>query len=377
MSAKSLDLWEAFQIPKEIEIKQAEFFLDMELLPRQYITGEIRLPARGANTSAAAHRCTILDKEVVAQGRSGIIRRVDRTPPPAAVSGQAAPEVCIKLPKNPLLSFCPEAILQSICSRALTAAGIHGAVPEVYDIYRFANETRYSMEYIRGVSAVDAVLSSPTPDTTLLQILAQAALILGFLEERVRLDHRDLKADNLWIRPRPVSYTLQVGGVEWHLAAPFQVVFLDFGFACIGGDDGQAVVSLTDGVVPLIDPCPKEGRDLFQLIGSMWSVPEVRDRIGPDVTADVELLLKHRSASYIELVRNTTQSTWIYIAVSDLKFRHPVLHPVSLLERLAHEWYPTAGVSIQAADISVGFLGSSRPGSARPHSAQTNYGGTA
>jgi serine/threonine protein kinase len=262
--------------------------------------------------------------------------------------------------------------VQSICSRALIAAGIHGAIPAVYDIYRFADETRYSMEYIKGVSAVEFVLHSPTPDTSWLQILAQAALILGYLEETVRLDHRDLKADNLWIRARPVSYKLEVGGVQWQVTAPFQVVFLDFGFSCIGDEDGQAAVSLTDGVVPLIDPCPKEGRDLFQLIGSMWSVPEVRGRMGADVTADMELLLKYRSASYIELVRKTTQSTWIYMAVSDLKFSHPVLHPVSLLERLAHEWYPTAGVSVQAAaggGHTIAFLGS-RPSSARPSSAR-------
>jgi hypothetical protein len=61
------------------------------------------------------------------------------------------------------------------------------------------------------------------------------------------------------------------------------------------------------------------------------------------------------------------------MAVSDLKFRHPVLHPVSLLERLAHEWYPTAGVTVQATAggglSAIGFL-SSRPNSARPNSAR-------
>lgn len=372
MVAGAFDLWPVFQIPMRVEIKQAEFFIDNALLPRQYITGEIRLP--GDHTPAQARRCTILDKEVVAQGRSGVIRRVTRTPAiESGEAGQPAPTLCVKIPKNPQLSLCPEALVQSLCSRTLLAAGIHGAVPDVYDIYLFANETRYSMEYVKGVSALKAVLDSPTPDTTWLQILAQTALILGFLEERLHLDHRDLKADNLWIRARPVSYTVEVGGVKWQVSASFQVVLLDFGFACIGNEDGQAVVSLTDGVVPLIDPCPKEGRDLFQLIGSMWSVPAVREKMGTEVAADMELLLKHRSASYIDLVRKTTQSTWIYMAVSDLQFRHPVLHPVSLLERLAHEWYPTAGVTVQATAgglPAIGFL-SSRPSSARPSSART------
>lgn len=365
MGQEPFDLWSEFQIARTIQLKQAEFFLDINLLPRQYITGDVKLP--GAITQPL--RCRILDKGVVAEGRSGIIRRIERIP---AVGGSnpTAQALCVKIPKNPQQSFCPEALVQALCARALQAAGVAGAVPAVYDIYRFADETRFSMEYVEGKSAIDAVLASPFPDTTWLQILAQAALILGYLEEYVRLDHRDLKADNLWIRPTPVSYSLKVGGVQWHVSAPFQVVFLDFGFSCIGNDEGNAVLSLTDGVVPLIDPCPKEGRDLFQLIGSMWSVPQVRERASPDIAADMELLLKHRGASYIDLVRKTTQSTWIYMAVSDLKFRHPVLHPLSLLERLAHEWYPTAGVSVEATGV-IGFIGS-RPSSARPSSARAS-----
>jgi serine/threonine protein kinase len=363
MGLEPFDLWPEFQIARVVELKQAEFFLDINILPRQYITGDVKLP--GAVTQPL--RCRILDRGVVAEGRSGVIRRVQRTP---AVGAQA---VCVKIPKNPQQSLCPEALVQALCARALHAVGVVGAVPAVYDIYRFADETRFSMEYVEGKSAIDAVLTSPSPDTMWLQILAQAALVLGYLEEHLHLDHRDLKADNLWIRPRPVSYSLKVGGVHWQVSAPFQVVFLDFGFSCIGGEpDGNAVVSLTDGVVPLIDPCPKEGRDLFQLIGSMWSVPHVRERASPDVAADMELLLKHRAASYIELVRKTTQSQWIYWAVSDARFKHSALHPVSLLERLAHEWYPTAGVVIMSSSRPQSARPISRPGSAAllpPHAA--------
>ena len=359
MGLEPFDLWSEFQIARIVELKQAEFFLDINLLPRQYITGDVKLP----EAITQPLRCKILDRGVVAEGRSGIIRRIQRTPTAAGVTN-----LCVKIPKNPQQSLCPEALVQALCARTLQAAGIVGAVPAVYDIYRFADETRFSMEYVEGKSAIEAVLTSPSPDTTWLQILGQAALILGYLEEHLRLDHRDLKADNLWIRPRPVSYSLKVGGVQWQVSAPFQVVFLDFGFSCIGNEGGNAVVSLTDGVVPLIDPCPKEGRDLFQLIGSMWSVPQVRERASPDIAADMELLLKHRAASYIELVRKTTQSQWIYWAVSDVRFKHTALHPVSLLERLAHEWYPTAGVVIAPP---------SRPHSARtgsrPTSAQAAY----
>jgi serine/threonine protein kinase len=230
-------------------------------------------------------------------------------------------------------------------------AGVHGAVPAVYDIFQWAGETRFTMEYVDGISAVEAMLKSPQPDALWLQILAQAALLLGYLEEKLHLDHRDLKADNLWIRRRPIHYTLKIGGVVWEVRASFQVVLLDFGFACLGDDDGNAAVSLSDGVVPTIDPCPKEGRDLFQFIASMWSIPEIRDRAGKDVAEDMDILLRNRGARYIDLVKQTTMSHWIYLAVSDLKFRHPPLHPVSLLQKLCHEWYPTAGVTVKIDQV--------------------------
>jgi serine/threonine protein kinase len=213
-----------------------------------------------------------------------------------------------------------------------------GAIPHVYDIFQYVGETRFTMDYIKGVSAVEAVGTAANPDSTWLQILAQVSLILGYLEEHIRLDHRDLKADNLWIRATPVDYKITIGGIKWHLKAPFQVVVLDFGFACLGNDDGHATVSLSDGIVPKIDPCPKEGRDLFQLIASMWSIPAIRFRASKEVNAAMEKLLAHKGSSYIDIVTHNLQTHWIYLAVSDSRFRYPPLHPVSLLLKLSNDW---------------------------------------
>ena len=335
MGAGAFQLWPAFQIPRTITLDQSEFILDVAVLPRQYIDGMIR----SAGTPTLS-RCKILYGSPIAHGRNGVILSSSRVPE----KGEA---ICVKKPIQTQFSLCAEALIQWICSNALEAAGIYGAIPAVHDIFQYAGETRFSMDFIDGVSAVDAMLESPEPDTLWLQILAQAALILGYLEEHVRLDHRDLKANNLWIRQRPVQYSLKVGGIQWEITAPFQVVILDFGFSCIGSDSGNAVVSLSDGVVPKIDPCPKEGRDLFQLVASMWSVEEVRERVGAELAKDIELLLKHRAASYIDMVKDITKSHWwIYLTVSHRQFKHPPLHPVSLLQKLAHEWYPTAGVII-------------------------------
>lgn len=281
-------------------------------------------------------RCSIQYKKSVNRGGYGNITKIVRTP--------SLGELCVKSPHKSEFSLCAEALLQWFASEALKATGIHGAVPHIYDIFQYAGETRFSMDFIDGVSAVQAVIDAADPDTMWLQILSQVSLILGFLEEKIHLDHRDLKADNLWVRRVPISYKLAVGGVNWRLEAPFQVVILDFGFACLGDSEGNAVISLSDGILPRIDPCPKEGRDLFQLVASMWSIPMIRSGFSEEVKQAMQALLAHRESSYLDLVLKNLQTHWIYLAVSDSAFRHPPLHPATLLLKLSRDW-PVTGLT--------------------------------
>ena len=300
----------------------------IDLLPKQRIDGRIMVEGR--------ERCSISYGKQENRGAYGSIHRIKRTP-------STGKELCVKSPHSPTFSIIPEAILQWHASELLKRAGIQGAVPHIYDIFQYAGETRFTMDFIDGCSALEAVTKASDPDGIWLKILGQTSLILGYLEERIHLDHRDLKADNLWIRPIPIDYTLEVGGIMWKLKAPFQVVLLDFGFACLGNDEGNAIVSLSDGIVPKIDPCPKEGRDLFQLIASVWSIPVIRERASKEIQDVMEGLLKFKNTSYVNIVKQTSHTHWIYLAVSDVRFRHPPLHPMSLLLKLSTH-FPSVGL---------------------------------
>ena len=323
VDGRIINLQEDFQIQHIIIIGKSDFNIPTELLPKQFVNGVISV--------AKKHRCSIEYGKKENGGGYGIIYRAVRTP-------SKSNELCVKAPHNSAHSLCSEAILQWMANQTLEAAGIVGAIPRIYDIFQYAGETRFSMDFIQGVSAVKAVAVAKDPDTLWLQILSQVSMLLGYLEETIHLDHRDLKADNLWIRAKSVHYTLIIGGYTWHIKAPFQVVILDFGFACLGGKDGNAIVSLSDGIVPRIDPCPKDGRDLFQLITSMWSIPEIRARASESVHLDMDVLLTYKTASYMDIVQRTIRSHWIYLAVSDIEFRHPPLHPLSLLLKLSRDW---------------------------------------
>ena len=311
----------SFQIKHKIVFEEG-CNIPLGLVPKQLIDGRVM---------ANSLRCTLKYGKRENRGAYGSITKVERVP-------SVGRELCVKAPHSAVFCLFPEAILQWHASRTLQAAGIHGAIPHIYDIFQYAGESRFTMDFIRGCSAVEALSAAADPDATWILILAQVALVMGYLEEKIYLDHRDLKADNLWIRPVPVEYALTVGGVAWRIRAPFQVVILDFGFACIGNGRGNAIVSLSDGILPKIDPCPKEGRDLFQLITSMWSIPSIRARASTDVKEAMESLLTFKNTSYVHIMNQTIQTHWIYLAVSDNRFKHPPLHPVTLLLKLSTDW---------------------------------------
>jgi len=316
-----------FQIAHIVDFSKGAS-IPIVILPKQLIDGRI--------TVGKDLRCSIRYKKRENRGGYGSIHKIQRTP-------SLGKELCVKSPHTPTYSLCPEAILQWHASEILRRAGIYGAIPHIYDIFQYAGETRFTMDFINGRSALQCVTEAADPDFTWLQILAQVSLLLGYLEETIHLDHRDLKADNIWIRDIPVHYSLSIGGIVWKLKAPFQVVILDFGFACLGNDEGHSIISLSDGIVPKIDPCPKEGRDLFQLIASVWSIPIIRARASKEIQNEMESLLTFKNTSYVHIIKQTHNTHWIYLAVSDGRFRHPPLHPVTLLLKLSADW-PSVGL---------------------------------
>jgi serine/threonine protein kinase len=321
-----------FQINHSLpdSMNTGDLALPLSALPKQYINGVIRI--------SNAVRCSILYKSLNNRGGYGSIYLAERKDASGAVQ-----DVCVKIPHTKGFSVCPEALIQCIVYTILNESGIYGAVPRVFDIFQYAGETRFSMSFIQGLRSIDYIINSSNPELSFLQFISQTAFLLAFLEEKLYFDHRDLKADNIWIRPEPIHYSLRLGGKTWSIHAPFQVVLLDFGFSCLGNAEGTAAVSLSDGLLPRADPCPKEGRDLFQLISSLWSIHQIRSCIGPTVTADIQLLLSYRNKSYLNLITKTLEQQWVYILVSDYTFKHPPLHPVSLLQLLSIK-YPQISI---------------------------------
>ena len=288
------------------------------LLPHENMAGELI-------ENGGVSRCRLEYLRTLNQGTYGVVQLLKRT------GASGTQRLVCKRPtaaadKGGLLA---EGVIQNVANLALIRAGIGGAVPNVYDIFMHGGECRFTMEYIDGRSALDAIFHSDNPDLAFIQCLGQICIILGVLEATIFLDHRDLKMTNIWIRRVPVTYS--VGGVS--LSFPFQVVILDFGFACIGDGRGATMINLGD-VIPDIDPCPKNGRDLYQCIMSLWSVELVRSKLSADMQSEIKGWLEAVRGSNLRLTDTNTSLEWTYLLTSHPKFNHNPLRPDNLLMKL-------------------------------------------
>ncbi len=244
--------------------------------------------------------------------------------------------VLLKQPRLPEMNLLQEAVLQHLAQTSAEKEGIGWCIPKVYDVFQRQKKVWFSMEYIPGLSILEWFQSMDSPDLAFFLLLAQVSLSLLCLESHLGLDHRDLKLDNLLIRREPCKFSLQIQDTVWSLSAPFQVVLLDFGFACLGSKElrGKPVVNLGDGVLPPMDPCPKEGRDLFQLLTSFLRVESFSKRITPQTHKRIDDWLQVGQKSYGTMARRWSTENWTYLVASQRDFAVPNCCPLKILRSI-------------------------------------------
>jgi len=288
-------------------------------LPKQRVDGKVL-------TAAGQAICHLLYKDLANQGGSSLIQRCLRTPTDI---NHRAKYVAVKRPRFPALDFSLEGLVQALAHHSLTQDGIVGAVPEVYDIFLFGNEVRFSMEWVEGTSCLDllnAEVGKSSFEGVFLDILIQLCIILECLERRIFLDHRDMKLDNIWIRTpaKQIQYTVRLNGRAYKYTSSIQVVLLDFGFACIGNEARKMKINL-GGVIPDLDPCPKEGRDIYHLLCRLMERLEFKNSMSKSFAALLE--------EWIRPYRFTRHSITL-LETSDPNFHLNTVSPTNILE-----WY--------------------------------------
>lgn len=242
----------------------------------------------------------------------------------------------LKQPRLPEMNLFQEALLQAIAQRTAEKDGLGQCIPKVYDIFWRNEKVWFSMEHIPGTSVLEWLFHSNHIELDFFLLIAQVCLCLTNLELQLGLDHRDLKIDNLLIKFEPCDIHVTIRDHQWSLHAPFTVVILDFGFACLGSKEmrGNPVVNLGDGILPPMDPCPKEGRDLFQLLTSFLRVPQFTQQISPQTIKRLDDWLSIGSKSYGPMARRWSTENWTYLVASQRDFAIPSCCPQIILRNL-------------------------------------------
>jgi serine/threonine protein kinase len=291
------------------------------LFPTLTMKSELQMPNK-------IIRANLYLKQVVNGGSFGEIRLATRT----HVDQSEKIDVYVKSPRLDAMNLQTEALLQFCAHKCLLHHSIPWAVPRVYDIFRYQNKIHFSMSVMEGVFLDRWFKDSKQPDTDFFILMAQLSIFLCLLHQCIGLDHRDLKADNLLISSQPCRLQFKYGARTFTLECPFQVHILDFGFACLGqgnADPSSTFVNLGDGVLPSIDPCPKEGRDLFQFLLSLLCVKAIRSALSSSCMKSVE---SWTGTKYLSMAQKMSEDTsWIYLLTSSPEFQSPKSTPYSVL----------------------------------------------
>lgn len=292
--------------------------LPSSLLPTLTKSSELRLPDK-------VFRAKLYLQHIVHKGSFGDIRLGSR----CDLSGNQI-SVFVKSPRLDRMDLKSEAILQHSAHACLIANRIPWAIPQVYDIFRYGKKTMFSMELIPGLYLDDWFAKSATPDKDFLLLMTQLSIFLCILHQCIGLDHRDLKADNLLITASPCRLRFQYKGDIFILDCPFRLHLLDFGFACLG-EPGEtyAFLNLGDGILPKVDPCPKEGRDLFQFLLSLLCLRAIRLALSHTTLASIESWTGKKFKEFV--VKSLDDISWIYLLTSKADFHCATSTPYSIL----------------------------------------------
>lgn len=244
--------------------------------------------------------------------------------------------VYVKQPRFVDMTLAQEGVLQHLAHTALAVQGMSWAIPRVFDIFQKDGQVCFSMERVEGITTLEWILKQDNSSFTnqFYCLLAQICLLIWYLETELGFDHRDLKVNNLFIREQPTVIKIKIAGKEWTLQTPFQVVIIDYGFACLGSSNRHALVNLGDGVLPPMDPCPKDGRDIFHILISLMTLPSFQAKLSASLRDRIDSWLSVGDTSYGYLARRYSQENWVYLVTSQRNFVVPHCNPCTLLEEM-------------------------------------------
>ena len=213
-----------------------------------------------------------------------VVKRPDdlfdvETAPHEVIVKMTYPSIGIYLQPADITSHTSEGLLHILSWRIMQETATPWAIPRPYEIFGEQSPTRrgwrsmfLGMSYVRGrilqtFFEKNWKESTPVENThSFCEIIGQTAYILYYLQTKMRLNHRDVKVNNLLVRPSKDIIVLELN--DSYMPVTMEVTLIDFGFACVGCPPPKKpdTVLQAGSWFPFNDLCCKKGRDIAQLI---------------------------------------------------------------------------------------------------------------
>jgi serine/threonine protein kinase len=223
-----------------------------------------------------------------------------------------------------------EALFQWRVHDCLEEYGLGFSIPRVYSIIKFkqSGDIWFSMKSYKAALLSTWCLQNIKKDGKLFTLLLlQISLVLEVMENILEVDHRDLKVNNIMVVDEKCEIHIGQGK---KLVFPFHIVFIDFGYACAG----KIIDMKTSDGIPPIDMCPKEGRDMFQILVSLWRIQGLREileqRWGAWIRYRIDSAFPQNS--YARLAECAMDLNWLYSVTENTVFRAPLCAPSAIIK---------------------------------------------
>lgn len=186
-------------------------------------------------------------------------------------------EVYVKrsiLSDNKLLS---EACIQKLVCDSLRSIGFLTGAPHIISIFCLKDKSIcFAMEQINKAITLDRYLESLSItrfSVVIIDCLFQLSAMIWHLNDILGINHRDLKPSNFLIVENdvPIRRVLCVVDEIIEIDSKYSLTLIDFGFSCLGSIKTHVSDISLSTVYSKLDPCPKEGRDMYLFLAFVYS----------------------------------------------------------------------------------------------------------
>lgn len=237
---------------------------------------------------------------MVVQRRKDGFFDVVESPLEVIVKCTIAPTGSAVLPVEDVTAHTSEALLHVLAWQTMKDTVTPWAIPRPYEVFGDYGSAptgwrsmSLCMSYVNGRTLYSYMQKYWTPHTKdkntqyFLEIVAQLAYILEYLQHSLRLNHRDVKVNNIMIRNHPTPVLLELDGLS--ISTGFELTLIDFGFACVGCPPPEPPMTVLQAGswFSVGELCCKAGRDIAQLLYCIHCYFPVEEYLTPAVAAAV------------------------------------------------------------------------------------------